>query len=342
MSNYNKIQQSILIWFKKNKRRLPWRQNRNWYKVWISEIMLQQTQVEQVINYYNNFITKFPTVHDLANADLQDVLKVWEGLGYYSRARNLYKAAKIIAYQYNGEFPKTKIEIIKLPGIGEYTANAILSLVYNQSYSVVDGNVIRVISRLFGISDNVRLSTTLKKIKSMTDKLLPANDSANFNEAMMELGALICLPKNPFCQKCPVMSSCLALENNLINIIPFKNKKAAKPSITVIIQIYKQSSKYYIVKRKDHGLLGGFWEFPIKIIENIQGLEAYNHKKIFNVVKHSYTHFNLLMYPVLITKNELHIKENLYTEFRWIELNKIRDFPIHRAMQKILEFIENN
>jgi A/G-specific adenine glycosylase len=340
--NYQKLQESILNWFFKNKRDLPWRQNRNWYKVWISEIMLQQTKVEQVIIYFHNFIKEFPTVQDLANADLQKILKVWEGLGYYSRARNLHKTAKILINQFGGDFPSFKNDIIKLPGIGEYTANAILSIVYNKPYSVVDGNVIRVISRLFGITKNIRLKSTLKEIKSKTEKLLPQNDSANFNEALMEIGALICLPKNPNCQKCPLFNSCQSKKNDIINLIPYKPKKVKKPFITVIVQIIKSGNEFYLVKRKDKGLLGGFWEFPFNTIKNINDLKMYTSNRIYKEIKHSYTHFNLLMIPIHLKKNELIINDNLYEQHKWLTIDKIKIYPIHRGMQKILRIIENN
>jgi len=260
--NYIEIQKLLLKWFEKNKRDLPWRKDRTWYKVWISEIMLQQTQVEQVKDYFNNFIAEFPTIEDLANSSLQKVLKLWEGLGYYLRARNLHKASQIIVKQYKGEYPSTKLKIIKLPGIGEYTANAIMSFVFNKPYSVVDGNVIRVISRIFGIADNVREPKTLKKIKLKTDKLMPSQKSADYNEAIMELGALVCIPKNPICINCPINEYCEAYQDNLMNVIPLKSKSSVKPLIKVIVQIVKRKSQFLIARRKDHGLLGGYSEFP--------------------------------------------------------------------------------
>jgi A/G-specific adenine glycosylase len=342
MLNYFEIQQSLIRWFKDNKRDLPWRKNRTWYKVWISEIMLQQTQVEQVVDYYQKFLKEFPSVQVLANADLQKVLKIWEGLGYYSRARNLHKTAQIIVNQFKCKFPSAKSNIIKLPGIGEYTANAILSFVYNEPFSVVDGNVIRVITRLFGITDNIRETKTLKKIKSKTDKLMPPKDSANYNEAVMELGALICLPNNPICDKCPANKYCESRKDNLSNIIPFKSKNAAKSLVTVVVQIVKKNNKYCIVKRKDHGLLGGYWEFPYKTIDNIDKQMIDSTVIKFDGIKHSYTHFNLLMYPILVKESELQVKNSLYIDYKWLTLKDVRKLPIHKAMQKVLKVIENN
>jgi len=340
--NYLKIQTFLIKWFKKHKRDLPWRKNRTWYQVWISEIMLQQTQVEQVKNYFKKFIIEFPTIEDLSKSKLQKVLKLWEGLGYYTRARNLHKASQIIVKQYKDEFPSTKTKIIQLPGIGEYTANAILSFVYNKPYSVVDGNVIRVISRIFGITDNIREPKTLKKIKSKTDKLMPLQNSAVYNEAIMELGALVCLPKNPNCIVCPIKNYCESFRDNLTNIIPFKSKGPAKPLIKVAVQIVKSKSHYLITKRKDRGLLGGYWEFPIKNIEHENELEKHSNKISLKGIKHSYTHFNLLMYPIFLDQNESKINNKLYVENKWVKLKKIKNYPIHKAMQKILNILENH
>ena len=325
MLNYSEVQQSIINWFLLNKRDLPWRKDRTWYNVWISEIMLQQTQVDQVKNYYHKFMIEFPYIQVLAKADLQKVLKLWEGLGYYSRARNLHKTAQIIVNHYNGKFPSTKSDIIKLPGIGEYTANAILSLVFHKPYCVVDG-----------------VTKTLQRIKSKTEKLMPSRDSANFNEAMMEFGALICLPKNPNCKNCPTNEYCQAFKDNLTSVIPFKSKNAAKPLITVIIQIVKKKNKYYIVKRKDQGLLGGYWEFPYRNLENDDEVELYSIKTKFESIKHTYTHFNLLMYPVLIKKSELQVNKKLYVKNKWVTLEDVKNLPIHKAMQKVLKIITNN
>ena len=335
------IQKSLLKWFNKNKRNLPWRKNRTWYKVWISEIMLQQTQVDQVINYFKNFIAAYPTVEDLAKSDLQKVLKLWEGLGYYTRARNLHKTAKIIVEQLKGKFPSTKSELIELPGIGEYTANAILSFIYNKPYSVVDGNVKRVISRVFAITDNIRKPETLKKIKLKTDRLMPLINSADYNEAVMELGALVCLPKNPDCINCPINEFCKSYEKDLTNLIPFKSISNAKPLKKIIVQIVQKKSLFLILKRKEQGLLGGYWEFPFKNIEHEQDLKKYIDNAFTKVIKHSYTHFNLEMYPVFIDEGNIEINKNLYIEDEWLKIGDIKKYPIHKAMQKVLHALEN-
>ena len=337
-----KIQQALQKWFVKNKRNLPWRKNRSWYRVWISEIMLQQTQVKQAINYYNNFLHRFPNINSLANADLQDVLKSWEGMGYYSRAHNLHKTAKIIVDQYNGRFPSERDEIIRLPGIGEYTAHALLSFVYNQPYSVVDGNVIRVLTRLFAIADNIRESKVVRDIKLKAQMLLPVENSAVFNEALMELGALVCLPKNPNCLDCPLNIFCRANQNNLTNIIPIKSPPKIKPQVTAIAQIIIHNDKYLVVKRKNNGLLGGYWEFPLEYFTNSERLDSLNESVKFNKIFHSYTHFNLEVTPIITDRNKSNINNELYAEKKWMHLKEIRKLPIHKAMNKVLDSVDNN
>lgn len=342
MPEYKKIQQSLLIWFKKNKRDLPWRHHRSWYKVWVSEIMLQQTQVEQVKKYFHNFMSEFENVQKLANADLQKVLKIWEGMGYYGRARNMHKSARIIIDNYRGEIPANKNEILKLPGIGDYTANAILSLVYNSPLSVVDGNVKRVISRIFGLLNNIKDTSTLKEIKSFSEKLLPRNNPGEFNESIMELGALICLPNNPKCHSCPIKNYCQAFKNNLVNVIPFKSKRRKIPLIRAIAQITINNNKYFIAKRKDSGLLGGFWEFPLKTIKSKIELQQIAKDNLNININHSYTHFNIIIYPILVDLKNIEFDQSLYENKKWVKFETIQEYPIHKAMQKVVNILQKH
>ena len=222
-------QTKLLTWFRKNKRQLPWRGEKNWYYIWISEVMLQQTQVETVIPYYQNFIRKYRRVEALANSSQEEVLKIWEGLGYYTRARNLHRAARIVVKDYNATLPSNREELLKIPGFGPYTTNAVLSLAFNKPYGVVDGNVKRVLARFYAIKDDIRDPKTHHKIQELMDFLLPAKYAGEFNEAMMELGATICLSKSPLCSDCPVSNSCQAYQNNLEKALPFKSKKTKIP-----------------------------------------------------------------------------------------------------------------
>ncbi len=212
--NLNQFHDDLLNWYQKNQRQLPWRDTRDPYLIWVSEIMLQQTQVQTVIPYYLRFIKLFPTIQTLAEADINKVLKAWEGLGYYSRARNLHKAAKVVHKEFSGSLPQSVSELKKIPGIGDYTAAAILSIAFNQATPAVDGNIKRVFSRLKTISDPVNHSASLKNYKAFANKLMNQTAPGQYNQALMELGALICKPKIPSCHKCPVSNHCLAFNND--------------------------------------------------------------------------------------------------------------------------------
>ena len=216
----------LLQWYLQNKRDLPWRKTTDAYPIWLSEIMLQQTRVAQGMPYFLSFMERFPTVFDLAKADEEQVLKLWQGLGYYSRARNMHKTAQIIASECNGEFPNNYTDLLKLKGIGDYTAAAIASFAFNEVVPVVDGNVFRVLSRYFDIETDISSATAKKEFAALGRELMPKANPALFNQAIMEFGALQCVPKNPDCGICIFSSSCAALQKNKVNQLPIKTKKA--------------------------------------------------------------------------------------------------------------------
>ena len=252
----------LLNWFYQNKRVLPWRIDKNPYHVWISEIMLQQTRIEAVISYYNRFIQEFPTIEDLANCPLDRLLKLWEGLGYYNRAKNLQKAAKIIISDYNGIFPSSYSDIIKLPGIGEYTASAISSVCFSLKEATVDGNVLRVYMRLHNCYDNVDDLKVKKRVRNELMEIMP-EDAGSFNEAMMELGETVCIPNGiPKCEICPIKDYCHAYSQKSFLSLPVKlpKKEKLKENYTVLLFIYKDLIA--ISKRDKQGLLSGMWQFP--------------------------------------------------------------------------------
>ena len=253
---------SLSTWYQENKRSLPWRVDKNPYHVWISEIMLQQTRIEAVIPYYQHFINNLPTIHDLACIEEDKLLKLWEGLGYYSRAKNLKKAAQIIESEYQGIFPKNYEEILKLPGIGEYTASAIASICFNQKEVTIDGNVLRVYTRFFNDNSNIDDVKVKKEIRKHLMNLIP-NDAGNFNQGMMELGETICLPKGlPKCQECPLNQACLAYKKNTYQTLPQKKKKIVKKEEEYTILIYQYQNKYALYQRKKESLLQNLWSFP--------------------------------------------------------------------------------
>ena len=351
----HEIQIRVITWFKKNKRSLPWRRNRTWYNIWISEVMLQQTQVEQVIPYYHKFIEKFKTVKQLARSSEEEVLKLWEGMGYYTRARNLFKTAKILVDQYDAKLPSQKEELLKLPGFGPYITHAILSLAYDLPYGVVDGNIKRVVSRLFALPDDIRASTTHSKIQKLMDRLLPAKSPGEFNEAMMELGAVVCNSHSPLCCKCPISDFCLANKRQIQNYLPFKTAKAKIPVIKFTALIIKYEQKFLAVKRPIGEMLAGMWEFPMVKMVNGETVDSYNAvylNKHFNLqahpyesypeIIHSYTHFQLKLYSKLFFSLTSEFNSDFYKEYRWITLAGLKKLPLHRAMWKVLDVVESN
>ena len=315
--------------------------------------MLQQTQVEQVIPYFNRFIKKFKTIKMLARASEQSVLKIWEGLGYYSRARYLHQSAQILVRSYNGIFPTDKDSLSRLPGFGPYTTNAVLSFAFNLPYAVVDGNIKRVIARLYMIGDDMRKIQSHKKIQAIMDRLLPQKESCQFNQAVMELGALICLPQNPRCPICPVSADCQANQKDMQDKLPFLAKKAKIPKVLAQTFIILNRDRFLVAKRPPGGMLAGLWEFPTVRLtdpENANmtpGQLLFRHFnlnasliKVFKPITHTYTHFHLTLRAVLLTTQKPAIRRNDYQSQRWLPLAEIKKYPLHRAVWKVIEAAE--
>lgn len=253
--------EKMLTWYRQSARVLPWRENRDPYRVWVSEIMLQQTRVDTVIPYYTRFMETFPDVEALANADEATLLKHWEGLGYYTRARNLQKAAQVIMEQYNGVFPDTYETIRALPGIGDYTAGAICSIAFEQPTPAVDGNVLRVMSRLLADDSDILDPETKKRYTKMLADVYPADNRGDFTQSLMELGALICVPGTPACAHCPVQTLCKAFKNGTQEAYPVRPPKKEKKVEQLTVLLISDGAHLAISKR-DKGLLANMWEFP--------------------------------------------------------------------------------
>lgn len=257
-----KITEELISWYQENKRDLPWRHTKNPYYIWISEIMLQQTRVETVKEYFIRFIKKLPTLTDLAEIDEDELLKLWEGLGYYSRVRNMQKTAKRLIENGYDNLPNTKDELLNLPGIGEYTAGAILSIAYDIPTIAIDGNVYRVIGRVYEINASLNKPATYKIYANILEKLLPKENASNFTQSFMDLGSLICTPKNPKCEICPLNKKCGAYKKNIQENYPVKEKKKVQKIEERVVYLYKCKNKYAIEKRKETGLLASLYEFP--------------------------------------------------------------------------------
>jgi len=301
------MQLAPLSWYLENARELPWRKTREPYPIWVSEVMLQQTRVETVIDYYRRFLDSFPSVTSLASAKIDRVLKVWEGLGYYRRAHNLHKAAGILMLR-GGQFPRSAAEWSELPGIGKYTAAAIASRTMGEAVAVLDGNVKRVIARFDGVEIPINTAAAEKALWARAEELLDRESPGDHNQAMMELGATVCTPRNPDCSRCPLAKGCIALKTERINFIPAKSPRKPLPlrrSIALFIRRTSDDS-LLIVRRPDNGFLAGLWEFPQVDVKNNESeaealerllLELLGTRQIKAEIAcsahHTYTHFHL-------------------------------------------------
>lgn len=309
-ANLSAVHQALIAWFEANKADLPWRRTRDPYSIWVSEIMLQQTQVSTVVPYFERFLARFPTLQDLAAAPLDAVLKHWEGLGYYSRARNLHRAAQHIMSFHKGRVPEQLPELLALPGVGRYTAGAIASLAFGADLPVLDGNVIRILTRLLDLPDDVRLPATQQRLWQLAEALLPAGRAGTWNEALMELGRRICTPKTPACEICAIAQHCVARAHNTQHLRPVKSPAARTPHYDVTAAVIRGADdRLLIAQRPAEGMLGGLWEFPGGKREPGESLQACLVREIaeelgiviavgrqIGTVRHAYTHFRITLY----------------------------------------------
>jgi A/G-specific adenine glycosylase len=264
-AQYAELVERLVAHYREHKRDLPWRRTRDPYSIWISEIMLQQTRVAAAIPYYERWLTRFPTVRDLAEAPLDDVLSLWSGLGYYSRARNLHRAAAVVVAEHSGEVPRSASELKALPGIGRYTAGAIASIAHDLPEPIVDGNVARVFARVFGIEGDLRKPELSRKLWQLAADLVPDKDPGEFNQALMELGATVCTPRSPECDGCPLGALCQARRTDRQNELPTPRKRVAdrdKPAIELDAVWVVRNKKLLLARRAPGGLYGGLWELP--------------------------------------------------------------------------------
>jgi A/G-specific adenine glycosylase len=358
------IRQELLPWFAENRRDLPWRRNRTPYRVWVSEIMLQQTRVDTVIDYYRRWMKKFPSWRALARAPQSDVLKAWEGLGYYSRVRNLHKAAQIITEKSGSgilaalkrqDASSTLKELKKHPGIGDYTAAAIASLAFNEDAAVVDGNVIRVLSRLFAYGGDTKSTAAKKKMQAWADELLVTGRAGEFNEAMMELGALICVPVAPKCADCPLQSVCEAFAKGAPDSYPVMKKKKKVPHIVVGAAVtVNRKGEVLIAQRLEGDMLGGLWEFPggkLEKGETIEECVARELKEELGVnvevgehlitVKHAYSHFTMTMH-VYYTKIKSGRPHPIHcADYRWVKIQNLGEYAYSKADLHVVEKLQS-
>lgn len=272
----NRISNVLLDWYSIHQRDLPWRRDRDPYKILLSEVILQQTRVEQGLPYFHRFIERFPSIQDLANAKEEEILRTWQGLGYYSRARNLHKCAKIIVDQHKGVIPAEREILLTLPGIGPYTSAAIASFAYRKKEAVVDGNVIRVLSRLYGIESDIRSQATVRQITEIAEDLIPESDPGMFNQAIMEFGALHCQPANPQCSSCGLFDLCIARSKGIQGKIPFKSRALKKRIRYFHYLVIDVDGKFLLRKREEKDIWQGLFEFYLVESEDAQNFEQLN------------------------------------------------------------------
>lgn len=350
------FRERLITWYDKNKRELPWRGSDDPYRIWLSEIMLQQTRVDQALPYFERFIEKFPTVEDLADAGQQEVLKAWEGLGYYSRARNLHQAAKTIVGEFGGEIPDSWDAITSLKGVGPYTASAVLSIAYRKPHAVLDGNVIRVLARYFAIEEDVRDSSTRKILQEQADELLDRDRPGDFNQALMELGALVCTPANPSCEACPVQAGCTAYSTLKAGVLPYKSPSGKKPHHQIGVGIcFNENGEVLIARRPEDAMLGGLWEFPGGKKKENESIEetvtrelkeelgvAVRVDRPFMKLDHAYSHFKITLHAYLCTIIEGTPDPKTGNAVKWVPVSRLEDFPFPRANRRLTEKLVNH
>jgi A/G-specific adenine glycosylase len=343
---------ALVDWYVANQRPMPWRQTPSPYHTLISEFMAQQTQISTVIPYFNRWIEQYPTIHDVANASEDNILKSWEGLGYYSRARNLHKTAKIVANENQGNIPKTAKELQSLPGIGPYISAAIASISFNEPIAVVDGNVLRVMTRFFGIFDDIGKDTTKQAIQRRLNQMIQTQSPAHFNQGLMELGALICAPSNPQCTACPLAAMCYAKNMDKCGELPVKKKRQPVPHYTIVVGVIQQENddRYLITKRKKDQLLGGLWEFPGGKVQPNEDLLQALHREIKEEVNlviknaqflckvnHAYSHFKITLHAYTCrVKNAHPLQLNSADDAAWVSAEDLSNYAFPKANKVII------
>ncbi len=346
------LQTLLLDWFQKHQRPLPWRENPTPYEVWISEIMLQQTQVKTVLPYYRRWMDRFPDLPAVAEASEDELLKHWEGLGYYSRVRNIHRTARVILEEHGGVFPRDPKAVRALPGIGPYTAGAIMSLAFNEPHAIVDGNVERVVARLFNLDKPVKSAMGRRFIWKTALEFIPEGRAREFNQAVMELGATVCLPRNPLCSSCPVQGLCASFRLGLVEQRPVPGEKRSVTPLSVSIGLLLRDDRVFIQKRAPSGLMPHLWEFPggkvqegespeaalIREFREELGVDIHRLDKI-TVLQHSYTSFRVTLHAFfceLLVPHEQPMVRSAVTGL-WVSRENLEDYAFPAANRKLID-----
>jgi A/G-specific adenine glycosylase len=345
----SEISACLLEWYAQHARELPWRGVKNAYAVWVSEIMLQQTRVETVIPYYQRWMARFPSLEALALASEQDVLRVWEGLGYYSRARNLQRAARLVMAQYGGEIPRERKQLEKLPGVGKYTAGALASIAFGQDEAALDGNIRRVLARLFDMRLPARSAAGERALWELARQHLPPGRAGDYNQALMDLGATLCVPRAPACLVCPLKEVCQANALGSQEQLPVLEKRAVLPHKLVAAAVIQRGGRVLIARRPPVGLLGGLWEFPGGKLEEGEDFHGALLREIqeelgvplimgspFGVYHHTFTHFRLTLHAFLCALQDSVEPQPLEAdELAWVQPAELADYPMGKVDRQI-------
>lgn len=341
---------NLLTWYGRVRRDLPWRRTRDPYHIWVAEVMLQQTQVATVIPYYERFLACFSTVEALAMASLDEVLKLWEGLGYYARARNLHAAARTVVAKYDGQVPDTMDDLLSLPGVGRYTAGAILSMAYGQDVPALDGNVRRVLSRLFAVKEDVTRGAGQRQLWALAEELLPPGQAGDLNQALMDLGATVCMPRTPLCGACPLADDCQAHRLGQEERFPVRRQRRPLPHYEVTAGVvWNGDGRFLIAQRPLDGMLGGLWEFPGGTREKGETLQDCLRRELveeldievaigdlLTVVQHAYTHFRITMHAFHCQLGASQPRALGCADWRWISLDDVPRFAFSAADHQII------
>lgn len=340
----------ILKWYSRNARDLPWRRRRDPYAIWISEVMLQQTRVETALPYFERWMARLPSIQALAAASEQTVLKLWEGLGYYSRARSLRRAAQIIVHEHGGQIPPEVAALRRLPGIGAYTAGAVSSIAFGKDEPVLDGNIRRVLARVFDMRTQVGSPLGERRLRDLSIKHLPKGRAADFNQAIMDLGAAVCLPRNPECESCPVSNLCEAKRRGQQARLPVRPRRAPLRRVCMGAVVISRQGRVLLSRRPSRGLLGGMWEFPkaevpdtpmdltsvrkrlpAAILESLR-LQVRQPQPLIQV-RHAYSHFEVMVQAFRCSIHSSEIPQG----FRWVNVNRLSRYPMGRVDRKIAD-----
>jgi A/G-specific adenine glycosylase len=349
-SQRNGLAAQLLAWYADHRRDLPWRRTRDPYHIWVAEVMLQQTQVVTVMPYYERFLARFPTVEALAAASLDGVLKLWEGLGYYARARHLHAAARKVVAEFDGRVPDAMDDLLSLPGVGRYTAGAILSMAYGQDVPALDGNVRRVLSRLFAVEEDVTRGAGQRRLWALAEGLLLPGQAGDLNQALMDLGATVCTPQSPMCDSCPLAEDCQAHELGREEQFPIRRQRRSLPHYEVAAGVvWNGEGCFLIAQRPLDGMLGGLWEFPGGTREEGESLQDCLRRELveeldievtvgdlLTVVQHAYTHFRITMHAFHCQLLSGQPRALGCIDWRWISLDDVARFAFSAADHQII------